>query len=87
MPMTSTATDRLSTALAGRYCIERHLGEGGMAIVYLAHDGQHDRKVVVKVLAAVKLRGSTAKLRRPRERAAAFRNRPRCGRCAARVRS
>jgi len=43
-------TARLSTALADRYKIERHLGEGGMATVYLAHDLKHDRKVAVKVL-------------------------------------
>ena len=43
-------TARLSTALANRYKIERHLGEGGMANVYLAHDIKHDRKVAVKVL-------------------------------------
>ena len=43
-------TARLSTALAGRYKIERHLGEGGMANVYLAEDLKHDRKVAVKVL-------------------------------------
>ncbi len=43
-------TARLSTALADRYKIERHLGEGGMATVYLAEDLKHDRKVAVKVL-------------------------------------
>jgi len=43
-------TARLSTALADRYRIERHLGEGGMATVYLAHDLKHDRPVAVKVL-------------------------------------
>jgi len=43
-------TDRLSTALAGRYRIERRLGEGGMATVYLAQDLKHDRKVALKVL-------------------------------------
>jgi len=43
-------TARLSTALADRYKIESHLGEGGMANVYLAHDVKHDRKVAVKVL-------------------------------------
>ncbi len=43
-------TARLSTALADRYRIERHLGEGGMATVYLAHDLKHDRKVAIKVL-------------------------------------
>ncbi|HEX9691040.1 MAG TPA: protein kinase [Gemmatimonadales bacterium] len=44
------ATDRLSTALADRYRLERHIGEGGMANVYLAHDLKHDRRVAVKVL-------------------------------------
>ncbi len=43
-------TERLSTALADRYRIERHLGEGGMATVYLAEDLKHKRKVAVKVL-------------------------------------
>ena len=43
-------TARLSTALANRYKIESHLGEGGMANVYLAQDVKHDRKVAVKVL-------------------------------------
>ncbi len=43
-------TARLSTALADRYKIESHLGEGGMANVYLAHDLKHDRPVAVKVL-------------------------------------
>ena len=43
-------TDRLNTALAGRYRIERHLGTGGMATVYLAEDLKHDRKVAVKLL-------------------------------------
>jgi len=43
-------TAKLSTALADRYRIERHLGEGGMATVYLAEDLKHKRKVAVKVL-------------------------------------
>ncbi len=43
-------TSRLSTALADRYKIERHLGAGGMATVYLAEDVKHQRKVAVKVL-------------------------------------
>ncbi len=46
----SEITSRLSTALADRYRIERHLGEGGMATVYLAEDLKHKRKVAVKVL-------------------------------------
>ena len=41
---------RLVTALSGRYTIERELGQGGMATVYLAHDIKHDRKVAIKVL-------------------------------------
>jgi eukaryotic-like serine/threonine-protein kinase len=43
-------TDRLSDALADRYRIERELGTGGMATVYLAHDIKHDRHVALKVL-------------------------------------
>ena len=42
--------DSLSDALADRYPVERELGQGGMATVYLAHDLKHDRKVAVKVL-------------------------------------
>jgi serine/threonine-protein kinase len=43
-------TEHLSTALADHYRIERRLGEGGMATVYLAEDLKHDRKVALKVL-------------------------------------
>ena len=42
--------ERLDRGLAGRYTVERELGHGGMAIVYLAHDLRHDRKIALKVL-------------------------------------
>ncbi|MFC1640359.1 hypothetical protein ACFL3B_06315 [Gemmatimonadota bacterium] len=42
--------ERLKTALAGRYVIERELGAGGMGTVYLARDLKHHRKVAVNVL-------------------------------------
>jgi eukaryotic-like serine/threonine-protein kinase len=42
--------ERLAAALADRYRIERELGQGGMATVYLAHDLRHDRQVAIKVL-------------------------------------
>jgi serine/threonine-protein kinase len=42
----------LSNSLADRYRIERELGQGGMATVYLAQDLKHDRKVAIKVLRA-----------------------------------
>ena len=41
---------RLTTALSDRYRIERELGAGGMATVYLARDLKHDRDVAIKVL-------------------------------------
>ncbi|MEO8138965.1 MAG: bifunctional serine/threonine-protein kinase/formylglycine-generating enzyme family protein, partial [Gemmatimonadota bacterium] len=40
----------LQDGLAGRYTIERELGRGGMATVFLAHDLKHDRDVALKVL-------------------------------------
>jgi serine/threonine-protein kinase len=42
--------ERLSAALADRYAIERELGAGGMATVYLAHDVRHHRQVALKVM-------------------------------------
>ena len=44
------ALDSLRAALAGRYDIERQLGSGGMAVVYLAHDPRQDRAVAIKVM-------------------------------------
>ena len=42
--------DAVNEALQGRYAVERELGSGGMAIVYLARDLKHDRFVAIKVL-------------------------------------
>ena len=41
---------RLNAALDGRYRVEREIGEGGMAVVYLAEDLRHERNVALKVL-------------------------------------
>ena len=46
----SDPVTRLNAALQGRYRIEREIGEGGMATVYLADDLKHERKVALKVL-------------------------------------
>ncbi|HEY6224432.1 MAG TPA: protein kinase, partial [Gemmatimonadales bacterium] len=45
-----TILTQLNSALAGRYAIEREIGHGGMAMVYLARDLRHHRPVAVKVL-------------------------------------
>jgi tRNA A-37 threonylcarbamoyl transferase component Bud32 len=46
----TSITEKLTAVLGDRYSIERELGEGGMATVYLAEDLKHKRKVAVKVL-------------------------------------
>jgi eukaryotic-like serine/threonine-protein kinase len=43
-------TERFRSALAGRYAIQRELGRGGMATVFLAEDLKHHRQVALKVL-------------------------------------
>ncbi len=46
----STVMERLSAGLSDRYCLDRELGAGGMATVYVAHDLKHERDVAIKVL-------------------------------------
>ena len=50
MTSVPTVAERLFTALADRYRVDRELGAGGMATVYLARDLRHDREVAIKVL-------------------------------------
>ena len=62
--------DRLQAVLADRYTIERQVGSGGMADVFLTHDRRHDRKVAIKVMHRelsefVGVDGSCGKLRPP----------------------
>src|SRR5436190_1164359 len=48
--MTTTAIPHPGSPLASRYLVERELGAGGMATVYLAEEKKHGRKVAIKVL-------------------------------------
>ena len=48
--MATEQIERLNAALAGRYTLDREIGHGGMATVYLARDVKHRREVAVKVL-------------------------------------
>jgi len=49
---TAGTVERLNSSLTGRYLIEREIGRGGMATVYLARDLRHDRRVALKLLLA-----------------------------------
>ncbi len=48
--MRNLVLEILNSGLEGRYTIEREIGQGGAATIYLAHDVKHDRPVAVKVL-------------------------------------
>ncbi|HEX9633545.1 MAG TPA: protein kinase, partial [Gemmatimonadales bacterium] len=48
--MTADLQSRLAAGLAGRYVVDREVGRGGMATVFLAQDRKHDRQVALKVL-------------------------------------
>src|SRR5687768_2318303 len=50
MPSLIETLERLKAALADRYTLDRELGRGGMATVWLAHDLKHDRPVALKVM-------------------------------------
>jgi serine/threonine protein kinase/Tol biopolymer transport system component len=48
--MHADSLERLKLAMSDRYAIERKIGSGGMADVYLGHDARHNRKVAIKVM-------------------------------------
>ena len=57
---------RLTSALIDRYRVDRELGRGGMATVYLAHDFKHNRDVAIKVLLAVGVVAASRRMARAR---------------------
>ena len=72
----SAPTGEILPARIGRYAIERKLGEGGMGVVYAAHDDRLERTIAVKTLSAL-ANDETARQRLWREaRAAASVNHP-----------
>ena len=48
--VSSSLIEQLRASLSDSYTVDRELGRGGMAIVYLAHDRKHHRQVALKVL-------------------------------------
>src|SRR5262245_15569072 len=50
MPDSTLPIETLSAALSGQYTIQKQIGAGGMASVFLARDVKHDRRVAIKVL-------------------------------------
>ena len=62
--------ERLQSALADRYAIERELGRGGMATVYLAQDLKHGRRVALKVMRPELAHGARARAVPARDRIA-----------------
>ena len=57
--------DRLQAALADRYAVERELGVGGMAVVYLALDLKHHRRVAIKAMKPEDVRREVGPLEHP----------------------
>ena len=50
MALNQETEERLKSSLTHRYALEREIGVGGMATVYLAQDLKHDRQIALKVL-------------------------------------
>ncbi len=66
----SDPVTRLNAALEGRYAIERELGEGGMATVYLADDLKHERKVAPRARPRTRTPSVPSEGQRPRAHSA-----------------